>query len=161
MDIFLAIGLVLALVGAPLAWFGIQQYRKQGARYAKATATWVKALATVIDARLVDRESSNSDGDSNTWYEPRLHYRYAVGGAEFEGDRTALCATPQFSLFDTAQKWLLAHSPGKEIDLWYDPANPSDSAPVLDKPSLFRAIVMVVVGVGFVIFGGMIMLHMV
>lgn len=154
MDIFTAIGLGLALVGALLGWYGIHNYRKQGRRFACATATWVETVATVIDARLVDRESRDNEGDGTTWYEPRLHYRYAAGGAAFEGNRAALCATPQFQRFDTAQQWLLAHSPGKEIELWYDPAHPEDSAPLLDKPSLFRATMMVVVGAGLLVVGG-------
>lgn len=161
MDIFTAIGLGLALVGAPLAWYGIHSHRKQSARYGKATSTWAKTRAMVIDARLVDRETTDSDGDSCTWYEPRLQYRYSVAGAELDGNRTALCVTPQFPLFETAQQWLLAHSPGKEIDLWYDPARPEDSTPSLDRPSLFRAITMVIVGIGFLAFAGAMMLRLI
>lgn len=161
MDIFIAIGLGLALVGGALAWYGVHSYRKQGRRYASAKSSWAKTAATVIDARLVDRETSDRDGDSSLCYEPRLHYRYSVAGAEFEGNRTALCVTPLFSLFETAQQWLLAHSPGKEIDLWYDPERPDDSAPLLDQPSLFRATMMVVVGAGFMIFGGALMLRLI
>ena len=159
MDIFIAIGLGLALVGAPLAWYGIHSYRKQGMRYASALSGWTKTAATVIDARLVDREIRDREGDSSLCYEPRLHYRYSVGGAEFDGKRTALCAAPLFTLLETAQQWLLAHSPGKEIDLWYDPAHPEDSTPLLDRPSLFRAIATVVVGTGFMVVGGAMMLH--
>ncbi|HEX8301490.1 DUF3592 domain-containing protein [Sphingomonas sp.] len=157
----MAIGLGLALIGVPLACYGVHSYRNHAERYGKATANWTKTTATVIDARLVDRETTDSDGDSTTSYEPRLQYRYSVAGAEFGGNRTALCATPQFSLFETAQQWLLAHSPGKEIDLWYDPAHPDDSAPLLDRPSLFGAVTMVLVGSGFVIFGGTLMLRLV
>ncbi|WP_066798826.1 DUF3592 domain-containing protein [Sphingomonas soli] len=158
MDIFITIGLGLALVGAPLAWYGIHSYRKHGRRYASALSGWTKTAATVIDARLIDREMRDSQGDSSLCYEPRLHYRYSVSGAELEGKATALCVTPLFTLFDTAQQWLLAHAPGKQIDLWYDPARPEDSTPLLDKPSALRTTAMVAVGIVFMVFGGALML---
>ncbi|RYD90180.1 MAG: DUF3592 domain-containing protein [Sphingomonadales bacterium] len=161
MDIFIAIGLGLALVGAPLAWYGVHSYRKQGERYAGALSGWAKTAATVIDARLVDREIRDREGDSSLCYEPRLHYRYSVAGAELDGKNTALCVPPLFTLFETAQQWLLAHSPGREIDLWYDPAHPEDSTPLLDKPSLFRAMAMLAVGTGFMAFGGALMLRLI
>ncbi|ODP38840.1 DUF3592 domain-containing protein [Sphingomonas turrisvirgatae] len=149
MDVFTAVSLGLILLGIPIAWFGIHRYRKQGRRFASARAHWKRTDAEVIDAQLVDRESTDSDGDSTTWYEPKLRYRYAVAGQVFEGDRTALCTALRFSLFPPAQQWLLAHPPGTVIDLWYDPAQPQDSAPLLDKPSLFAAAALVIVGGGF------------
>lgn len=161
MEVFIAIGIVLVVIGVPLAWYGVHRHRKQGERHSRASSSWTKTRATVVDARLVDRESTDSDGDSTTWYEPQLRYRYQAGARELEGQRAALCNTPKFWAFDAAQKWLLAHSPGTEIDLWYDPQNPEDSAPLLDKPSLFSAIIMVAVGAGFTIFGVAMLIGMV
>lgn len=157
MDVFTTASLGLILIGAPIAWFGIHRYRKHGRRYRNARAHWVQTRAEVIDARLVDRESTDSDGDSTTWYEPQLRYRYTVADQSFEGDRTALCSGLRFSLEPPAQQWLLAHSPGEVIDLWYDPINPLDSAPVLDRPSLFTATMMAIVGGGFAGLGALLL----
>lgn len=161
MDIFVAVGGSLAAVGALLAWYGIHNHRRLGARYALASASWQKTSAEVVDARLVDHEETNSEGYDTTWYEPRLLYRYAVDGADFEGQRTALGAALRFSVFEPAQKWLLAHAPGTVIDLWYDPAEPADSTPSLDRPSLWSAIVTTGMGLAFLAFGGIVTLHLI
>ena len=149
MDILVAVAIGFALIGIPLAWYGIHSYRKNGARYARANASWVKTKATVLDARLEERESTDSDGDSTTWYDPKLHYRFVVGERAFEGTKTALCTPLTFWLEDLAQKWLGENAPGNGIDIWYDPEHPEDNAPLLDKPSLFSASITVFVGMGF------------
>lgn len=153
MEIFIAIGAGWILIGIPLASYGIHRRRKQGAAYADASVRWVHTRATVIDARLIERESSDSDGDTSSCYEPHLRYRYCVGDRTLDGQRAALCNTPRFWMPDAAEKWLLAHAPGAEIDLWYDPDRPEDSAALLDKPGLAGAAATVGVGVGFVLLG--------
>ena len=136
----------LVLVGIPLALWGVHNYRRQGARYADANARCFKGSATVVEARVLERERTGNDNSSYTYYEPRLHYRYAVDGADLEGNRVALCGASHFSSPARAEAWRQTHLPGAIIDLWYDPARPSDSAPVLDRPSLFGAIVTVIAG---------------
>ena len=155
------IGLALALIGAPLAWYGIHRYRSQGALYARASGTWIKTVATVTESRLIERESTDRDGDSTTWHEPLLHYRYLVGDRAFEGRRAALCSTPRFWQPAPAEAWLSAHSEGAEIGIWYDPEHPGESAPLLDKPSVLSAAAMVFVGAGFVMAGGVMLLGLV
>jgi hypothetical protein len=149
MDVIQLIAAGLIVLGVLLAWFGIHQQRKHSARYAAASTNWVRTSATVTQSSIVDHEDSRSDGDSSTWHEGRLRYRYTANGVEHEGTKAALCAVRAFSSLPHAQKWLLAHPPGAEIDAWYDPANPSDSAPFLDKPSLVRTGATVLVGLGF------------
>lgn len=161
MDIFIGVGSALAAVGGLLAWYGIHTYRRLTSLYAVAANSWQKTSATVIDARLVDHEETNSEGYDTTWYEPRLLYSYAVEGAEFEGQQTALGTALRFSVFEPAQKWLLAHAPGTVIDLWYDPSSPSNSTPRIDKTGVGGAIMTTGMGVAFLLFGGVVMLHLI
>jgi len=124
----------------------VRNYRRLGRRYADAKVRWVKGGATVLEARLLERERSDSSGNSYTYYEPRLRYSYAAGGVALEGQSVALCGTPHFNSAGPADDWLRRHAAGAPIDLWYDPAQPSDSAPLLNRPSLFTAMVTVLAG---------------
>jgi hypothetical protein len=83
-----------------------------------------------------------------------LRYRYVAGGSAREGRRTALLGPLQFGQSGPAEKWLLAHNPGAEIDVWYDPERPDDSAAVLNKPAMLSTAAMLIVGMGFVGVGG-------
>jgi hypothetical protein len=158
MNVLHYLAIALALVGLPLAWWGVRNYRRQGERHADAIARWVKGAGTVIESRIIERERTSSSNDASyTSYEPRLHYRYAVEGIDLEGTRVALCGSPSFNSQDRADEWLRAHPPGTAIDLWYDPANPADSAPTLDKPSLLSAIVTVFAGLFLVAMAGMVL----
>jgi hypothetical protein len=150
MNTLLLLALGMALVGIFVAIWGARTYRRQGAQHADASARWKQARATVVDARIVERERSDSNDNDYTVYEPRLRYSYAVGGAAHEGERINLCSAESYSDPSKAGQWLAAHAPGMAIDIWYDPGRPGESACVLDKPSLFGAIVTVGVGVGLV-----------
>lgn len=151
------LGIALAIIGIALGGWGLQNFHTQRARYTDARARWIKASATVIDSRILEREQSNSDGHGYTYYEPRLRYRYSVGGTAYEGDRLTLGAPLTFSLADRAEDWLRAHAPGMAIDLCYDPAQPQDSSCTLDKPSLFGAVIRIALGAGLAAMGGMVL----
>lgn len=150
------LGITLALVGIAIGGWGLQSFRAQSARYTDARARWTKASATVLDSRILEREQSNSDGHDYTYYEPRLRYRYSVGGTAYEGNRLTLGAPLTFSLADRAEEWLREHAPATAIELFYDPAQPQDSSCTLDKPSLFGAIIRIAVGTGLALIGGMV-----
>jgi hypothetical protein len=155
MTILYVVAFGLLAGGGALAWWGIHHYRRLGRRFADASARWVKSQATVVEAGILERERTDSNDNSYTSYEPRLLYRYAVAGVALEGQSVALCGTPLFNSPAPAEAWLERHGTGAAIDLWYDPAQPSDSAPLLDRPSLFGAIVTVAVGLILVGIGAM------
>jgi hypothetical protein len=142
------VAIAILLVGAGIAWWGWGNYKRQGAQHADASARWQKTQGTVVDARIIERERSDSNDNDYTVYEPRLRYSYVAGGGTHESERIALCSAPSYSDVDEAGRWLTAHAPGSKIDIWYDPAKPAESACTLDKPSLFGAIMTALVGVG-------------
>ena len=149
------VAIALLLIGAALAAWGVLHYRRLGRRHAEATSRWVKGCATVVEARVLERERTDSNDNSYVSYEPRLRYSYAVGGVTHEGQRVALCGAPNFSSEGPASEWLSRHQEGTAIDLWYDPDQPGESAPLLDRPSLFGAIVTVIAGLVLVGLGAM------
>ena len=56
---------------------------------------------------------------------------------------------------------LLAHAPGSTIDLWYDPAHPADSSPLLDRTGRGGAVLTTAMGAAFIVFGAAVMLHLI
>lgn len=138
--------IALLLIGAALAAWGVLRYRRLGRRHAEATSRWIKGSATVIEARVLERERTDSNDHSYVSYEPRLRYSYAVSGVTHEGQQVALCGAPTFNSEGPASEWLSRHQEGTAIDVWYDPAQPSESAPLLDRPSLLGATVTVIAG---------------
>lgn len=140
MTVILLLGITMALVGIGLATWAARHYRRNGAQFTDASKRWNKTKATVLDARLVERERTDSNDNSNTVYEPRLRYSYTVGTDVREGDRINLCAGLCFYDPGRAKQWLAAHVTGATIELWYDPLEPANSACTLDKPNLLGAI---------------------
>lgn len=161
MQIFVAIGAGLVLTGSLLAAYGIARHRRQDALYTRARSSWVKTKATIVEAGIAEHESTDSDGDSITSYEPHLRYQYVAGGSAREGRRTALLGPLQFNQLGPAEEWLLAHRPGAEIDIWYDPERTDDSAAVLNKPATLSTAAMLIVGMGFVGSGGALLLGLI
>lgn len=160
MDILLLMGIGLALLGAALAGWGALHHRKQGHRHADASARWHKTAGTVLDSRIVERSRSDNNDNDYTSYEPRLRYSYAIGTAAHEGERFNLCRPLSFADAARADQWLTLHAPGTAIDVWYDPASPADAACVIDKPSLFGAILTIAAGVGITLLGLWLLLNL-
>lgn len=145
----------LIVVGLLLGIWGGRHYRHHGARHADARARWIRTTATVLDSRIVERERTDSNDNSYTVYEPRIRYGYTVDGQDLESEQLALCPPLSFASARQAEAWLSMHDVGSRIDMWYDPAQPLDSACALNKPSLLAAIATVLVGCGLVAAGSL------
>ena len=144
-------GFVVA--GIAMGVFGIWWYRRGRARYALATANWMKGGATIEESRLQIGEQVVNDTTQVT-YRPIIAYRYQAGGAERTGSRVFLCARTDWTGEKEANAWLAAHPAGATVPVWFDPAQPGDAALVLNKPSLVAAMMMIGVGVFLIAMGG-------
>ncbi len=153
MNTLIFMSIAMLLVGVGVATWGVRHHRRNGLQYADASTRWHKTQGTVLDARIVERERTDSNDNSYTGYDPRLRYRYAIGADVREGERINLCNPLSFSDPERAERWLAAHAPGAPIEIWYDPTQPANCACTLDKPNLFGAIVTVAVGLGVAALG--------
>ena len=153
MSALIFMSIAMLLVGVGLSAWGVRHYRRNGQQYTDASTRWHKTQGTVLDARMVERERTDSNDNSYTVYDPRLRYSYAIGGEVCEGERINLCNPLSFSDPARAEQWLAAHAPGASVEIWYDPTQPVRCARTLDKPNLFGAIVTVALGLGVAALG--------
>lgn len=146
-------GIAMALVGLGVAGWAVRHYRRNGAHYNDAVARWSKVRGRVLDARLVERESTDSNDTVSTVYEPRIRYSYTVGTELREGERINLCNVLTFHDGGRAEQWLAAHPADTPIEIWFDPSQPEHSACTLDKPNLISALFTGVAGIGVLALG--------
>ena len=141
----LAVFVLFLLLGGGMMAFGIIFHRRGSARFA-AARSWLTTEALVKAAR-IDAQTQHANNMTTTSYRPIAHYSYQAGGAEREGSRVFLVARANWNSKREAEAWLAACPPGSIVPIWYDPANPNDSAMIRNKPSLVMAIVLGGVGV--------------
>ncbi|HEX4694497.1 DUF3592 domain-containing protein [Sphingomonas sp.] len=139
----------MLILGVAVAVFGVIYYRRGSARFA-AAGSWVQTQATIIASTITTHTQMVNDM-LQTSYRAKVSYRYQAAGAEREGARPFLCARTDWNSEKEANAWLAANPAGATVPVWFDPANPTDSALVLNKPSLLAAIVLTTVGVGVTI----------
>jgi hypothetical protein len=60
-------------------------------------------------------------------YNPVVEYRYEVGGSEYRGHRISFAPTLTVSNADRALGAFHTYSPGRKVDVYYDPAHPDRS----------------------------------
>jgi hypothetical protein len=140
---------VLLIIGIALTVFGIIFYRRGSARYA-AAARWIETQATIIASTFGEHRQLSSDVSTSS-YRAEATYRYQAAGAEREGHRVWLCARTDWNSDKPARVWLAANPAGATVPVWYDPANPTDSALERNKPSLATAIILSTIGVAAVV----------
>jgi hypothetical protein len=90
---------------------------------------WPQAEGTIIEERIVE-EGRNTSGDSapNSYVQvPRLVYTYSVNGQTYQAEDTAPNISDPTSL-ERAQEALDAYELNETITVYYNPADPQDSA---------------------------------
>ncbi len=117
------VGLVCTI--APFAFVGWWLWRnKMSSDQAKAAAqTWQQTTGTV----LLSRVEMHGLGD-NMRTEPRIEYRYEVGGQSFQSNRVFAAKRWIRSSMDASDYTLVDKYPaGAVVAVYYNPANPTES----------------------------------
>ncbi|MES2098117.1 MAG: DUF3592 domain-containing protein [Pseudomonadota bacterium] len=140
---------ILLIIGIALAVFGVVFYRRGSARYT-AAASWVQTQATIVASTFIENRQITG-GNETSGYRAQATYRYQAAGAEHEGHRVWLCARTDWNSDKPARVWLAANPAGATVPVWYDPANPTDSALERNKPSLATAIILSTIGIAAVV----------
>ena len=88
---------------------------------------WQLTSATVLESEIEQIRDDSAEG-GRTRYRLRVRYRYAAGGQEFTGDRLSFFgANPRHSTKTLAAAHRNRIVRGDKIDVWYNPANPSQA----------------------------------
>ena len=102
-----------------------------GRRYAKAAANWPYVRGKIVSSNIeaIDR---TEDGRTTTTYSPAVEYAYRINGADYRSRQIKLGMTSSGSQA-AAQKQAARYKSGSEVDVHYDPKNPSNAA--LENPT--------------------------
>ncbi len=127
-----SIGTGILLLGVVwIAGFGYLHARAAGK--AKAAASWPSVTGRVIDSTVVQDESSDSDGESTTWYEPVVDYAYMVGEREHRGRRLRF-GNYRSTSRQKAEAMLAPYPAGATPNVRYNPERPDESVLETSKP---------------------------
>lgn len=117
------VALIAAIVaGAAMVAFALFFFVNDQRRIAEAES-WSTVRGTVVAAK-VDRKSHRGpDG-----YEPQLFYTYSFAGNVYRGNTIWLTGGQEWSSFEGAAEFLDSYPVGAEIEVRFNPSNPSQSA---------------------------------
>ena len=86
---------------------------------------WQQTAGTILESDIEPIRDDSAEG-GRTRYRLRVRYRYEAGGQEFTGDRLTFFGS---DVRHSTRTRAAAHRNqiirGDQIDLWYDPADPS------------------------------------
>jgi len=148
------LGAVFALVGLPFVWIA----RRSLAR-ARAATGWPRAPGVVISSQVETWKQKRRDEDGYdydyTAYVPVVHYTYTVGGQVLEGKRIARAVDHFSTDRTTARRYVDAYPPQKEIQVFYDPADPKDAFLEVTRPT--GAVILMVFGCVWLAIGALLL----
>lgn len=138
---WLKIGLMI--FGVALIIGSIWLFVYQSGRASDA-ADWPIAdgVITLSDVERVESTESSGSGSSrrtktSVTYYPRVAYRYATGGRDYDGTTLWLTTEEGFGNAADAGVTLRGFPVGGKVAVFYNPADPSDSALLINPPSKF------------------------
>lgn len=93
-----------------------------------AAAQYLPVDAMVTKAEVVSLPANRGARSANVSFQPRLTYRYSVGGVSYTSSRFYLEGAGVWTTLDQAKKIVSGDPVGSTIQVYYDPANPANSA---------------------------------
>ena len=100
-------------------------------RAAKQAATWPTVRGKIVKSEVEEYQERDEDSDGRvrwrTAYRPKVEYTYAVNGRELRGNQISYGMTVSAGK-GYAEKVAAKFPVGSEIDVHYDPKEPSNSA---------------------------------
>lgn len=140
------VGFVILLFGAVFFIVGLV-----AAKRAKAALTWPVMPGVVLNARVVEHVSTDSEGDRSVTYEPLVEYQYNVMGQTYSATRIAFGAN-RFN-YKKAAEIVARYPAGSQVSVHYNPDKVKDA--VLETSAaggkVFTILGAVLGGVGFIV----------
>ncbi len=142
------IGSIFPFVGACAVVYGIVVPRWKVAR----TTSWPSVTGVIAESK-AGKSSSNTYGSHNTYYSATVKYEYQVGKRNYNNNKIHAGGSYASSMPSKANELADRYHEGAEVDVFYNPDNPSDSClEKIEETSLFY----IGIGVLFIIVGFMI-----
>ena len=113
---------IFVMLGAAVLYFGARNERT-----AKQSASWPTAQGRIVESRLIESTSTDSDGMTSTSYKPSIRYTYEVGGKKYQGDRLNRGMGMAYDA-GTARGIMARYPMDGAVTVYYNPAAPAEAA---------------------------------
>lgn len=105
-----------------------------------------------VEGRVVETGvAASGSGRASHYYTPVVRYEYRVGGRMWRNASIYLTAIQDYDNAAGAREFLRAYPVGAAVPVHYDPANPQDSALLIDSqggPMIFIILIGLIVAAG-------------
>ena len=145
------IGSLFPFVGACAVVYGLIVPRWKVAR----TSSWASVTGVITKSK-VGKSAGGSNamfGSANTYYSATVKYKYQVGKRNYQNDRIHVGGSYASSIPSKADELAARYYEGAEVDVYFNPDNPSDSClEKIEETSLFyMGIGVLLISFGFMI----------
>ena len=140
--------LPVIVLGLILAGVGLFFWATPGLMRSFGNQTWPSVNGRITDSRWHNKIIGQSALRPTSKFIPKIEYAYSVNSAEYRGTTVSLDAFESFDRL-TAKTKLEQYATGREVQVFYDPANPNISCLELEKPSLFHVVALILGIVAF------------
>lgn len=141
---------IFLLLGAGLIVLAFVQRAK-----AKKAEEWPVAPGVILNSGLSEHRSHDSDGSSSISYRPEVQYQYSIMGQKYTGNRIFF-GNASYD-YNTANRKIAPYPQGTQVNVHYDPANPSNA--VLETKASGNWI-LILIGIVFLVIGVMSAVHL-
>jgi hypothetical protein len=123
-------------------------FAMRGRRKAAAARNWPTAMGRVLSADVETRRSSSSEGGYTTSYYPNVLYEYQVDGKSYRSNQFYVAMPVGLGNYAKVHQQVLQYPVGSMVEVYYNPADPTQAALVPSAPSssiLIWVVVLIVV----------------
>jgi hypothetical protein len=115
----------------------------------RETGSWTRTTGRILSSRLDQIEGPAEQG----WpqYRFEIRYGYEARGEARESEQIFVSSTrlPSSADRDGAQRWVDRFPAGREVDVWFDPADPAEAV-LVRGTSRTNVVALVAIGIAFV-----------
>ena len=138
----IAIGLVLAALAL---------WALRGRRAASIARAWPTTQGRIVSATLLARRTTTGGhGVALNWF-PDIRYEYEVAGTAYRGDRVFAGLAVGSSFRGSVERKLAQYPEGRMVQVFYNPANPSQAVLETTAPGSNILLIVAVIGAAMLI----------
>src|SRR5574341_2244012 len=115
----------------------------------RASRSWPSVMGTVSWSRYNKKVHRSRRGTYYT-YPTEVGYHYAVEGTQYSGGQITF-GSYEPSREEQAKVFVSRHTPGMEVEVYYNPSLPSES--VLVRGNIESRLIAIILGIAIIIFG--------
>jgi hypothetical protein len=115
----------------------------------KKSENWPQTEGKVISSEVETRQEVDTEGDTSTYYYPRINYEYKVSNEKFQSSKYRLLDASM--TMKKAKQLVESFTPGQTVAVYYDPVKPAEAVLITGAPKFLY--IFAVIGVFLIIAG--------